>query len=115
MGVAPHALNSRLLEDLSDQFDPITLMRIRAKEVWPGISFREHAAVSIVKSLTQKWEAGLNERTKAKALTKFLQVNSACADWKLPADTEYQFGDDFLLGELKASYGDFGTKLVVSR
>jgi hypothetical protein len=110
MGVAPHALHSRLLQDLADQFPSSTLDRIKSGDsLWPGISFKEQAAASIVSSLTKKWEASMTEETKAKALRKFLQVNESCKNWRLEPDC-YEPCDDFLLGELRSYLWKFWTR-----
>jgi hypothetical protein len=59
-------------------------------------------------SLTKKWEGSMTEDTKARALSKFLQVNKACEDWKLEPDS-FEPCDDYLLGELRSYLSKFWT------
>jgi len=101
MGSRSHALYSRLDSDLSRVLTKQAMTRVKAGEEWPGMSFTERAALSIRTSLLKKEESGLNEVTKAKALDKFLQINSKCESWRLVGDEESRFGDDFLLGEVR--------------
>jgi hypothetical protein len=89
------------LQDLSEQFGVFALDRIERGAPWPGISFKEQAALSIVNSLTKKWEGSMTERTKLTALSKFLQVNSDCENWRLEPET-FEPCDDYLLGELRS-------------
>lgn len=110
MGIHPYALSSRLLQDLSTQIGVGALRKIESGETsWYGISYKEQAAASIMTSLTRKWEGGMTEETKARALDKFLQVNSACEDWRLELD-KLEPCDDFLLGELKSFLWKFWHK-----
>ena len=75
MGTRSHALFSRLYHDLSSQISPLSLDRIKRGEAfWPGMTFKDRAAASIVSSLLKKEEGSLNEETKAKALSKFLGI-----------------------------------------
>ena len=109
MGTRSHALFSRLYHDLSSQISPLSLDRIKRGEAfWPGMTFKDRAAASIVSSLLKKEEGSLNEETKAKALSKFLSINDTCATWSLPAD--YQPCDDYLLGEVKSLIYRFWNK-----
>jgi hypothetical protein len=99
MGIRSHALYSRLYSDLSDQITPMALDRIKAKEfTWPEQTFKERAAASIAESLLKKQKSSLNDVTKARALDKFLLINDQCETWSLQPT---QFGDDFLVGELR--------------
>lgn len=99
MGVSPVALFSDLVSDLTDAVggDPVDSFRSGCFS-WPGISKREFAASSIYQSLLKKLESGMNESTKAAALSKFLRINEDCKNWEL--QLEY-YGDDFLMGEFK--------------
>lgn len=100
MGVIPHALYSDLLKDLSDSVGESVAMKIASGQTdWPEITFRERAASSIYQSLLKKFESGLNDETKRKALDKFLKVDSTCRDWVMRVDEN--FGDDLLLGEFR--------------
>lgn len=110
MAIIPSALTSRLLQDLSRTISPDALDRIKSGELdWPGISFRERAASSIYSSLTKKWEASMTDQTRAKALSKFLQVNLTCSNWRLDPDT-FLPCDDYLLGELRSYLWKFWHK-----
>lgn len=105
MGVDPHALSSYLLSDLSDQLSPESFTRVKEDEdLWPGISFKEAACLSIRKSLLKKLEAGMTEETKRAALEKFLMVDSDCKKWSLQF---LDYGDDLLFGEFKQLLNKF--------
>lgn len=100
MGINSYALYSRLYSDLSEAISQSSLDRIkRGDEVWPGMTFKERAASSLISSLLKKQESGLNEETKRKALEKFLLINDKCRLWRL-VDNELPC-DDFLLGEVR--------------
>lgn len=105
MGIHPHALYSTLHDDLALAIGKTDADSIRDGYTdWPGISPRSRAASSLWSSLFKKLKTGMTEETKAKALAKFLQVNSACSNWRR---VEEQFGDDFLLGEFKRLIWEF--------
>jgi hypothetical protein len=105
MGVVPHALSSCLLQDLSEQIPSSSLERIKNGDgLWPGISFKEAASLSIHNSLLKKLETGMTKETKAAALKKFLQVDSECKSWELQFKN---FGDDLLFGEFKQLLNKF--------
>lgn len=105
MGIRPHALFSYLLQDLQSAISPSAFERIREGESWPGITYREYAALSIRNSFLKKLETGMTAQTKAVALEKFLAANSRCGDWCLPEDRSLL--DDLLLGEFRQMLYNF--------
>lgn len=106
MGVNPHVLYSCLYADLSDQIPSFALQNLKNGVMdWPEITFKEKAASALRSSLFKKIESGMTAATKKAALSKFLQVDSACKDWVKPSCDRY--GDDFLLGEFKSSLYSF--------
>jgi hypothetical protein len=106
MGVAPHALSSSLLHDLSEAIDRPALDRIKSGSgMWPGISFKEAACWSLYNSLLKKLETGMTNDTKAAALKKFLKVDSDCKNWELQFT---KFGDDLLFGQFRDYLNKFG-------
>ena len=101
MSMRSDVLFSHLFSDLSDQIPEPSLMRIKEGDrFWPGMTFKDRAAASIVDSLMKKHEGVLNNITKAKALEKFISINDRCGTWGQVAD-EHHYGDDFLIAELK--------------
>lgn len=101
----PHALYSNLCQDLSDSVGSACLDNFqKGMTDWPGISFQERAAASIFTSFLKKLENGMTKTTQQLALDKFLQISQKCKGWEKRMD---QFGDDFLLGELRASLNKF--------
>lgn len=96
--ILPHALFSCLETDLAGQISSSSFARIKEGEMWPGISFKEAACLSIHSSLLKKLSTGMTEATQAAALEKFLVVDSDCKKWELRLE---QYGDDFLYGEFK--------------
>lgn len=77
-------------------------------EFFPGIDLRDAFAVSINKSLVQKWSSGLNEKTKKAALDKFLARNEACGNWQPPS--QYDSKTEMLMNHLKQVIWSFWTR-----
>ncbi len=100
MGSNPHALYSSLSEDLLPYLSKCQFEEIRAgAQDWPGMTSRQAAAASLVRSLLKKIETGMTPETQARALDKFLKVDNDCKEWVLRLDEQPY--DDLLLGEFK--------------
>jgi hypothetical protein len=99
MGIRPHALYTELRADIHDQLPHVLKSYDKGYVDWPGITFRERAATSILASFMKKYEAKQGEEQQQRALDKFLQVNSACENWVSRLDERPY--DDLLLGEFK--------------
>lgn len=96
------ALFSALLADLKSQGLPSDAMEVSD---WPGMSYKDHCAQSIKRSLLKKFKGDTSDSADAAALEKFLLVNKRVGAWTLVE--ERWSHDDVLLGELKRTLYEF--------
>jgi len=93
MAISPEVVLNCLRSDLLSQGLPFQ------GELWPGISIKEAAAISISNSLLKKFDRGRNVKGDAAALDKFLACNQACGEWSLPVDFDSK--TETILGEVR--------------
>ncbi len=102
MVIRPEEILCLLMEDYVEAGLPIE------SDFWPGMSIRQAAAVSLYKSIVQKWRYENTDETDKAALSKFLRNNSSCREWALPQ--LYDCKTEELLGCFKQALWDFWSR-----
>ncbi len=110
MAIKPFDLSLCLQEDLWSQNLPCE------GKMWPGISPKQAAAVSISASFLKKLRSSRTKETDELALEKFLQCNQHCGTW-LPPEFK-DSGQEEIIGTVKQYLDSFwyrgGQRLVDS-
>jgi hypothetical protein len=110
MAIKPFDLFLCLQEDLWSQNLPCE------GKMWPGISLKQAAAVSIANSFLKKLRSGRTKETDELALEKFLHCNQRCENW-LPPEFSNS-GQEEIIGTVKQCLDSFwyrrGHRLVDS-
>jgi len=109
MGLNPTALYTHLLGDVKGQISEAAYNSIVGGYfLWPGMTRKEAAVASIVRSCLKKLKPDSSEILDARASEKFLQCNEACRTWVVPEPvSSYQ---DELLGEFRRALYKFWYK-----
>lgn len=105
MSACPFALFSRLEHDCSQVLNAYQIEFVKSGGGdWPGISPKQAAATSILRSLLKKLQPRDTSDADAAALLKFIASNERCKDWRLDIPNSKL---ETILGEVRRSLYNF--------